>query len=281
MNEEAMFETTNAQSVADWFDQLWNQCGQIADDDIDEYAASRRRTPPLQSTPPPLPTATVVTSNPARILQEVADWRDYVDALERCDRWWSTRSGRWSVLGELYSWSQTIQELHDVVVRRDWHSLDDHDRRRLLGLTPGEMWWALLGRMRPRAMQTVFGSHLAPVQEIVQRVAAEPDSAFPDMAVRAYTELKSLDGIGSGIATRLLTLARPDRFVSLNGASTASLATSFGVAPSTLSQPKNYGRLLEQVYDQAWHSDPRPVDAREETIRWMRAALLDCFMYRP
>ena len=281
MNEEAMFETNDARPVAGWFDQLWNQCGPIGDHDIDEYAATRRRAPPLRSTPPLLPGATTATSNPAGILQEVADWRDYVDALEQCDRWWSMHSGRWSVLGELYSWSQTIQELHDVVVNRDWRSLDDHDCRRLLGLTPGELWWALLGRMRPSAMQSVFGDHLASIQEIVQRVAVEPESAFPSVAVRAYAQLKGLDGIGSGIATRLLTLARPDRFVSLNGASKAGLAASFAVAPSTLSQPQSYGRLLERVYDKAWYSDPRPVDAREETIRWMRTALLDCFVYEP
>ena len=190
MNEEAMFETTNAQPVADWFDQLWNRCGPIGDHDIAEYARSRRRTPPLRPTPPPLRTATAVTTNPARILQEVADWRDYVEALEQCDRWWSKHSGRWSVLGELYSWSQTIQELHDVVVNRDWRSLDDHDRRRLLGLTPGEVWWALLGRMRPPAMQSVFGSHLASIQEIVQRVAVEPESAFPR---RGRSRLRATD----------------------------------------------------------------------------------------
>ena len=26
MNEEALFETTDAQTVARWFDQLWDQC---------------------------------------------------------------------------------------------------------------------------------------------------------------------------------------------------------------------------------------------------------------
>ena len=279
MNEEALFETTNAQAIARWFDQLWNLCGPIGDHDIDEYAESRRRNPPQPSTPPPLPANAARSSNPAGMLEKVDGWRDYVDALEQCDRWWSMHFG-WSVLGELNSWSQTIQVLHDLVIRRDWRTLDDHDRQRLLGHTPGD-GWALLGRMRAPAMQSVFGDHLSSIQGIVQRVAAEPEAAFPNAAVRAYTRLIGLDGVGPGIATRLLTLAKPDRFVSLNRASTAGLATSFAVAPSTLSRPSNYGRLLERVYGKAWYRDPRPVDAREETIRWMRAALLDCFMYKP
>lgn len=279
MNEEALFETTDAQSVATWFSRLWNRCEPLGDLDIDEYAASRRRSPPQQAAPPPLPTLTVAESTPASLLQEVVDWRDYVDALEQCDRWWQHRFG-WSVVGELNSWSETIQVLHDVVIRRDWRSLDDDDRKRLLGLTPGE-GWALLGRMRAPAMLTVFGDHLTTIQQIVQGVVAEPESAFPAEAVRAYGQLTALEGVGSGIATRLLTLARPDRFVSLNGASKAGLAASFDVAPSTLSQPRSYGRLLKEVYSKGWYSDARPIDAREETIRWMRAALLDCFVYKP
>ena len=216
MNEEVLFETTNARTVAGWFDRLWNRCGPIGDHDIDEYAASRRLNPPRQPAPPPLPAATATPLSPAGILQEVDDWRDYVDALEQCDRWWSMHY-KCSVFGELNSWSETIQTLYDVV-RRDWRSLDDYDRRRLLGLTPDE-GWALLGRMRAPSMRTVFGGHCASIQKIVQGVVAEPDSAFPDAAVRAYEQLTGLDGVGSGIATRLLTLARPNRFVSLNGAS--------------------------------------------------------------
>jgi len=129
------------------------------------------------------------------------------------------------------------------------------------------------------AMRTVFGNHLTSIQRIVQGVVDEPGSAFPEAAVRAYGQLGAIEGIGSGIATRLLALARPDRFVSLNGASKEGLARSFGVAPGTLSEPRSYGRLLNRLYSEAWYRDARPIDAREESIRWMCAALLDCFVY--
>ena len=278
MNEEALFETTDAHTVAVWFDRLWERCQPVVDRDIDEYAAFRKRNRPPRTQPPPLP-AVAPALTPVQLLQRADHWRGYVRALEDCDRWWCTHYD-WSVLGELYSWSETIQGLHDVVVRRNWSTLDDHDRRRMLGLVQGK-GWALLGRMRSHAMQTVFGDKVTEIQQIVQGVAGEPESAFPGTAVRAYAQLTDISGIGSGIATRLLTLARPDRFVSLNGASKTGLAHAFGIAPTTLEQPRNYGRLLERIYGKAWHSDPAPIDAREETIRWMRAALLDCFVYKP
>ncbi len=279
MNEEALFETTDALPVAHWFDQLWDRCGPLDEHHLDKYAESRRRHPPRQPTRPPISAKVEAIAKPVDMLQEINDWRDYVNALERCDQWWDVNHG-WSVLGELHSWSETIQGLHDIAVHRDWMSLDNRDRRHLLGLTPSG-GWALLGRMRAPAMRTVFVNHLASIQEIVQGIAEEPDSAFPNAAVEAYSQLKDLDGVGSGIATRLLTLVRPDRFVSLNEASKSGLAASFEVAPNTLSQPRMYGRLLKRVYRKAWYSNPQPINASEETIKWMRAALLDCFVYKP
>lgn len=103
MNEETLFETTDAAPVAAWFDRLWIGCEPLGDHDIDEYAASRRRYPPQETAPPAPPKATAAESTPASLLPKVADWRGYVDALEQCDRWWKRRCG-WSVLGEMNSW---------------------------------------------------------------------------------------------------------------------------------------------------------------------------------
>ena len=77
-------------------------------------------------------------------------------------------------------------------------------------------------------------------------------------------------------------LARPGRFVSLNKASAVGLAQHFGLKSAnlqTLEKPENYERLLEKIYNQTWFREPAPKDAHEETICWMRAALLDCFVY--
>ena len=281
MNEEVMFETTATQTVAAWFNQLWQRCGPLGARDIEQYAISRIRNPPQQMTPPPTPAATAATlDHPVELLREVCNWRSYVDALEQCDGWWSNGFW-WSVLGEFQSWSATIHELHNIVVHRNWHTLQHDERHRVLGLVPDGEGWALLGRMRRPAMQTVFGGELDTIQQTVKAAAFADDSAFPEAAVHAFSKLTKVSGVGPGIATRLLALARPDRFVSLNSASKPLLARSFGVAPTTLDQPRNYGRLLEQIYSKAWHREPDPIDAREQTIRWMRAALLDCFVYQP
>ena len=273
MNEEALFETSVTESVQHWFDDLWEYCDLLDDAAIDAYAESRKVNPPP---PPPRPPNTLEL-DPLQMLEGVGHWRSYVEALDQCDGWWSNRHS-WSVLGDQGSWRETVEVLHDVISHPDWGELDQNDRLRLLGLTPGADL-ALLGRMRPTSLKTVFGTKRETIQKIVHAVAAAEDDAFPQLAFDSYKALWDIYGVGPGIATRLLTIARPDRFVSLNNASKDGLAAFFGFAPSTLGEPRNYARLLTAIYNQNWCRRPAPRNARERAISRMRTALLDCFVY--
>ncbi len=273
MNDEAVFETSDTESVQDWFDDLWEHTDPLDAATIKAYADARKNNPP---TPAARPRRTL-DLEPLQLLEGVTDWQSYVAAMEQCDDWWSNRHS-WSVLGEQSSWRETAEVLHNDVAQPDWDELDQYDRLRLLGLTPGEDW-ALFGRMRSPALNTVFGANLDAIQDIVLGVVAAADNAFPQLAFASYRALRDIGGVGPGIATRLLTLARPDRFVSVNGASKNGLAASFGLAPSTLGNPFNYARLLTAIYEQDWYRNPIPRNARERAISRIRAALLDPFVY--
>ena len=274
MNEEAMFETSATKSVEKWFNELWSDCGPPDNTAIDKYERLRRKKPP---TPLNLEKSTRI-EKPMKLFRQVRDWDSYFAALEQCDLWWSKHHS-WSVLGELRSWYETIAVLGDVVQQENWNDLSDYDRRRLLGLTGGE-GWALLGPMRPLAKYTVFERNRLRVQKIVRRVKKAEETAFPSLAFEAYKDLRDIPGVGEGIATRLLSLARPDRFVSVNDGSREGLAEISDLPFSTLGSVKNYERLLKWLYNQKWYRESEPQGERERAVWWMRAALLDCFVYR-
>lgn len=160
----------------------------------------------------------------------------------------------------------------------DWGALDEYDRRRLLGLTGGEDW-GLFGNMRRAALNAVFGANREAIQNIVLAVVAANDDAFPQLAFESYSDLLDFNGVGAGIASRLLTLARSDRFVSVNRGSRDGLAEFFGFARTTLGNRTNYPRLLVTIYEQDWYENPAPANAREQAISRIRAALLDSFVY--
>ena len=47
-NEEAVFESEDADSVKRWFKNLWRECGGLDENAIDEYERARKKNPPLR-----------------------------------------------------------------------------------------------------------------------------------------------------------------------------------------------------------------------------------------
>ena len=214
-----------------------------------------------------------------------AGWDCYVNAVKQQDQWWRRhhRSPSLSVLGVAKSYRRTISVLSEVI-RRDWNNLKPRDQERLLGLTPEAEGWPLLGRMRPMARGLVFDcdQDRRKIEAAVRTVAeaTDDDHAFPTVVIKAYREICSIHRVGTGTASRLLTLARPDRCVSVNGGSREKLAEEFGLCESTLDEERNYEELLRKVYQRRWFKAPKPTDLSRK-IWTMRAALIDCFVYRP
>ena len=275
INEEAVFETGDTESVTVWFKNLWRECGRLDENEIDAYERARKKNPPPRQS---LAEAGGGMTEPMTLLEQVTDWDSYVAALRECDIWWSNRHP-WSVLGESVSWRHTIEFLHHILTRRDLPDLDNDDRRRVLGLAGGG--WGLLGGMRNNSVTTVFGHNAQDIQQILREVAEADDGAFPGLAFDAYERMREFGGIGEGIATRLLSLARPDRFVSVNDGSRDGLARYSRLTPGTLGTKANYRKLLEFIYDKHWFQTPEPDNRLEASIWGMRAALLDSFVYRP
>lgn len=274
-NEEAIFESEDTDSIKQWFKDLWRECGPLDENAIDKYERARKKNPP---SPQSLAEAEGMTE-PMALLKQVTDWDSYFAALHECDIWKKNRNP-FSVLGESNSWYHTIRVLRDVLTGEEFADLDRDDRRRVLGRVRGE-GWGLLGRMAGYANRTVFTNHPQDIQDILREVAKADEDEFPDLAFDAYGEMRELDDVGEGIATRLLSLARPDRFVSVNDGSRVGLAQYSGLARTTLGTPANYRRLLEFIYNQRWFQASEPGDPFEASIWEMRVALLDCFVYQP
>ena len=259
-----------------WFKNLWRECDRLDENAIDEYERARKKNPPPRQS---LAEAGGGMTEPMTLLEQVTDWDSYFAASRECDIWWSNHY-TWSVLGEPISWRHTIEVLRNILTHEDFTDLDDDDQRRVLGLAGGG-GWGLLGRMRNKSVDTVFGHNALDIQVILREVTEADDDAFPDLAFDAYERMREFNGIGRGIATRLLSLARPDRFVSVNKGSQNRLAQYSGLNPRTLGTTGNYRRLLKFIYKQRWFRAPEPDNRLEASIWGMRAALLDCFVYWP
>ena len=284
VNEELMFETEDTRSIQEWFENRWERCGELQPDAIDIYEHRRIQNP---NPPPRFPQpdqAYQDLDHPYQFLHGIADWNGdwngYRYALEECNRWWAAQGYPYTVFGEPYSWHNTILELHDVVVRRNLNELHHHDQSRLLGLA--DIGVGLLGSMMPWHVNVVFGDqhNLENIQNGIIQIINADDGDFPEVAIDVYQEITNIDGIGPGIATRLMALARPDHIISLNGASMDNLAEYFNL-PVGVGGIENYGILLDLLHQKDWFQGQPPGNTYEHTIWSMRAALIDCFMYQP
>jgi hypothetical protein len=84
---------------------------------------------------------------------------------------------------------------------------------------------------------------------------------------------------GTGTATRLLAMKRPDTFVCLNNANRKDLCEHFGVAPSTTKLENYWERIILPIMQTEWWGSPMPDDEIEARIWRGRAALLDVVYY--
>ena len=219
-------------------------------------------------------------------------WNDFVTALRDLDGYCHYHEFGWSVLGETYSYLHTIGAGRDVALHGNWRDpakrdsepLMDRDRDILLGFGhPGK--WDLLGRLRPPSGNAftppVDHEVLDHVLQQIDDVANAKDDDVPEVAQQAVAGIRELKNFGPAAATRILTLARPDRLVSVNGQSAPGLGVFAGLSRNEDSLARRYNKLLAELYKTQWFNAPEPDDALERKIWHCRAALVDAFLYIP
>ena len=286
-NEEIIVEigpgaTTDA--LVAWFRERWNRCPTDPPvmDMIHRYTEAWK---------PPEPDFLKLVSGAVSRRSDLLDnahrpltLEEYRQALKKCEEMLQDEEKEWEVLNpEVGSYMKAISERHQLLLgEARWSQLDSKSLSQLKGGAPrgDSAWWGLLGRMA-RAHGKVVSDHEDKIRRILKKVVSADDTEFPDVAVAAMQELTSIDKVAHGTATLLLTLARPDRLLSLNSASQKAYGKLSGMSPSTLGKPQNYRKLLQWLYAQPWYAHSPRTDGDLEKIWRFRAALVDAFVYEP
>ena len=231
------------------------------------------------------------------LLANGSTWNAFVEQLRELDDYWYEKSkGRWNVLGDTHSWIHTIATGREIIRLPDWKKLTKRECYILRGDERSgfgeEGAWGLLGGLTGAGQATsVFNPERMPdvgptrvrLRDYVNQVL---NSSYNEIAQNAYAAVQSIEddkeefrGFGAAATTRLLTLARPDCLVSVNGQSAAGLGGFSGLPENPGPLANRYEELLNRVYEQPWFNEPQPDDPLERTIWNSRAALLDAFVY--
>ena len=289
-NEEIIVETgpgKTTDALVAWFQERWCRCptDRSVQEMIREYTEIRKRNP----LDPDF--RTLVSGEVSRRSDLLDDahrprtLHEYQQALRKCEEMLRGEEKNWGVLDpQGRSYMKVISERQKLLLgEARWWQLDRESQFLRLkgGASRGDShWWGLLGRMT-RGHEKAVRDHEDRIRPILDKVVSADDTEFPDVGVVAMQELTSIDNVAYGTATLLLTLARPDRLLSLNGASQRAYGRLSGMSHSTLGKPQNYRRLLQWLYAQPWYAESPPPDRAWEGIWRFRAALVDAFVYEP
>ena len=275
-------ETTDA--LAAWFRERWNRCptNPPVMEMIRRYTEDWKRNPPDPDFRKFVSGAVSCRSDLLDDAHRPLTLKEYRQALKKCEEMLQDEEKEWEILNPLgRSYMRAISERHQLLLGETrWSQRDSTSQLQLKGGAPrGDSdWWGLLGRMG-RSHGMAVWDHEAEIRRILNKVVSADDTEFPDVAVAAMQELTSIDKVAHGTATLLLTLARPDRLLSLNRASQKAYGKLSGMSPSTLGEPRNYRKLLQWLYAQPWYADSPAKDGALEKIWRFRAALVDAFVY--
>ena len=223
------------------------------------------------------------------LLDTPRNWSAYYRALKEADKVWAAWSSgdrrTYGVFSGRSTYLETIKQ-GTRVMRSDWKSLGREDAQIALGLWSDDGYdYGLLGSMNGagRAKGLFLSGTSQDLQAIGAMLRPVIEAPYQDMArlaTRAVEGITGIYGISTGVATRLLALARPDALVSVNGCSQKNLAILTGKSVGRLKSPAGYGELIEWTLRQQWWSSEVPTNP-EQIAAWnARAALLDCFVYQ-
>ena len=119
------------------------------------------------------------------------------------------------------------------------------------------------------------------VRRIIHQTLEADDASLAALGGECVARISKTNGLGVAIATRLLTLIRPDKFISVNDGSRRGLSHLTGLPKTAvcMASETNYRNLLDWLYQAPWYSSPEPQSDLEVTIWNIRAALIDSFVY--
>jgi len=186
----------------------------------------------------------------------------------------------------IISWLETIEAAAGLFEdKRDWADLNGEEISILLGLKHAGKEWGLLGNMAVAGKAVQAFRQLPDVRKFIRDQLGFVLRAknVGNVAANVIGSISALPGFSTGVATRLIALARPEFGVSVNNGSAPALAGLMGWRqnPIALANPKNYSMLLDWVFEQPWHKSPEPEEEDAHRVWDMRAALIDVFVYEP
>ena len=292
-NLEIMFEHEDDGASLKWFNSVWGDLILDPTDQIniyEKYWTQYKRTNHLSTVQSDIRKN---DNNYSSLLDSIDSWESFVDAIKTADNYWRSEDANFSVFGDTVSWLETALLGNAIIKFADFGTIGKHEFHVLMGIQTEGTGYGLLGSMGGAGYAKQIFNTKTPetlsarrdIQRYLKPVLESSFDDFPEVTSEFIESVSSIRGISGSVATRLITLARPDLGVSVNKGSKNKLSRYAVLPKGTLSKPEKIGRtgsyadLIRFLQTQPWYYAPRPKNQFEKSLADNRAALLDSLAY--
>lgn len=251
--------------LAKFINRQWNMGMQVDEGWIEDYQFSFDNRPKA----PVIPRAKMQVTSVDDLQMPWSRYYRVLQAQENRIEGIGVFRGRTSYSREL----DDTQKVFNTYPR--FADVPEAQRRLLMGLPRDST--GLIGSMgAARHAKSLVKKKPAEIGEHLDRIPLEGPVTI-ELVSDVMHGMTSLHGVKLGVATRLLTVKRPDLFVSVNKGSNPQLAML--LRRRQVTTVPHYLDLLQTVWRLEWHKAPAPRDAHQREAWGRRAALLDAILY--
>jgi HKD family nuclease len=170
--------------------------------------------------------------------------------------------------------------------KRHLSDLTQDERRRIAGLAGKELAvdWGFFGSMKGAGwLWTIIDKNDQNLSASLDAIPSDGLVGQNDFEafVERFKKATPKKGDCVAVASRFLSMKRPDTFVCLDSKNRSLLCKAFGIPQNKLSYDRYWSAVTERIRDAVWWNAPRSSVPEEEEIWLGRAALLDALYYKP
>lgn len=186
--------------------------------------------------------------------------------------------------GQAYKGRLSVLEVAQKLFssRRSFADLSAGDRRRIAGFASAReedgLDWKWFGNMQGAGyFKRLVNEQPGRIARAIDAIPLHRPVTQQDFA-RFVDHLDDLTGVSLGAGTRLLTMKRPDTFVTFNTQSRRRLCAECGLN-TTIDWEGYWNSVIGRIRQSIWFQEPVPTQPQAERIWHNRVAMLDSLYY--
>ena len=262
-------------AISSYISKQWKNADSFNEKDLKKYKDAYEKKKPIREKLSRGKTKPVV-------IRKTKNWA--IEKIQKTTPWDKYEKELKEVKKRFESGIKQLKEAHRLFSKCQFNKLTDDERKYLAGTIgknkrdnireSDKIDWYMFGTLvGARKMKKHINNNNKKINDALEAIPLKGD--ITEAMYRKYlNKLRSIEGldVGPAVCSRLLTMKRPDFFMSLNSQSMPVVSKKYGIPKSKLTAD-TYWDLIMKIHEDEWYLHPKNTEAKP-----YRMALMDCLI---